>query len=74
MRINVSDEEDFPGQYGLWDGNCQRSIAGKAGQKALRALEAALVALPEKRLIREQLEDAAGNVCAIGALAKAKGR
>lgn len=27
MRINYSEEEDFPGQFGLWQGNCQRSFA-----------------------------------------------
>jgi hypothetical protein len=74
MRINYSeDEEDFPGQYGLWQANCQRSIEGKAGQKALKELEVALLALPEKRLIADELEDAEGEVCAIGALKKHRG-
>jgi hypothetical protein len=69
MRIGYSDEEDFPGQFGLWQGNCQRSLHGKAGQVALRELESALLALPEKRLIAEQLQDDWGDVCAIGAVA-----
>jgi hypothetical protein len=69
-RINYSDEEDYPGQFNLWQANCMRSIKGKAGQAALRELEQALLALPEKRLIADELEDADGEVCAIGALAK----
>lgn len=72
MRINYTDEEDFPGQYGLWQANCRRSMQGKPGQRALRELEAALLALPTKQLIADVLEDEDGRVCAIGALAKAK--
>jgi hypothetical protein len=73
MRISYSDEEDYPGQFGLWQGNCTRSIKSKAGQAALRELEQALLAMPEKRLIANELEDADGEVCAIGALAKYRG-
>jgi hypothetical protein len=73
-RISYSEEEDYPGQFSLWQGNCQRSLKGKAGQAALRELEAALLALPDKRLIAGKVIDAEGEVCAIGALAKHKGR
>jgi len=71
MRINWSDEEDFPGQFFLWEANCRRSISGCKGQTALRELEAALLALPTKRLIRGYLESN-GDVCAVGALARYK--
>jgi hypothetical protein len=71
-RINYSDEEDRPGQFALFQANCGRSLRGKAGQRALRELEAALLALPEKRLIRERLWEA-GEVCAVGAYAQYKG-
>lgn len=74
MRIRYSEDEDYPGQFELWQANCRRSLQGKAGQAALRELEAALLALPEKRLIANKLIDAEGEVCAIGALAKYKGR
>lgn len=74
MRINYSDEEEAPGQFALWQANCNRSLQGKKGQVALRELEAALLALPEKRLIADKMVDADGEVCAIGALAKHKGR
>ena len=73
MRINWSDEEDRPGQFALWDANLRRSLKGKAGQHALRELEAALLALPEKRLIRDALTDDEGGVCAIACYAKHKG-
>lgn len=73
MRIGYADEEDYPGQFGLWQANCLRSLKGKAGQAALRELEQALLALPEKRLIANELQNAEGEVCAVGALAKYKG-
>lgn len=74
MRIGYSEDEDYPGQFELWQANCRRSMKGKAGQAALRELEAALLALPDKRLIAHKMIDAEGDVCAIGALAKHKGR
>jgi len=73
MRINYSEDEDFPGQFELWQANCERSLRGKRGQQELRELRAALLALPEKRLIHGALEDERGYVCAVGAYAKHKG-
>ncbi len=67
------DEEDRPGQPALWQANCERSMRGRAGQRELRELEAALLALPEKRLIGDRLTDDEGGVCAIGCYAKHKG-
>lgn len=74
MRLNYTEEEDFPGQFALWQGNCRRSMRSKAGQAALKRLEAALLAMPEKRLIRGKLVDSQQQVCALGALAKAEGK
>lgn len=74
MRLNYTDDEDFPGQFGLWQGNCDRSLASKTGQAALRRLEAALLSMPDKRLIRQELQDGRGNVCALGALARTEGK
>lgn len=71
-RISYSDEEEFPGQFALWQANCRRSLHSKAGREALREVEAALVAMPEKHLIRGYIEDE-GQVCAIGAAIKARG-
>jgi hypothetical protein len=74
MRINYCEEEERPGQFALWDANCRRSIQGRAGQAALRRLEAALVAMPDKRLVSGKLVTHDGDVCAIGALARAEGK
>lgn len=71
-RISYSDDETYPGQFHLWQANCRRSLAGKNGQAALRELEAALMALPEKRLIAGAFEDE-GDVCPIAAVAKHRG-
>lgn len=73
MRINYSDEEDWPGQFALWDANCRRSIKGKVGQQELRELKAALLAMPEKRLIRDALVNEDGECCAIAAYGRHKG-
>ncbi len=73
MRLSYSDEEDYPGQFGLWQGNCERSLRGAAGQKELRELKAALIGMASKRLIHGSLDDEDGGVCAIGAYAKHKG-
>jgi hypothetical protein len=73
MRISYSDEEDYPGQFELWQANVTRSLKGKNGQRVLRELESALLALPGRRLIDGMLQDADGEVCALGALAKHKG-
>lgn len=73
MRLNYCDEEERPGQFALWNANCRRSLKGKAGQRALREFEAALLALPEKRLIHGSLTDDEGGVCAIACYAQHKG-
>lgn len=53
--------------YELWKANLHRALTGKRGQKALADLEAALLALPDKRLIEGALCEG-GEVCAVGAL------
>ena len=73
MRVSFREDEDRPGQFALWEANCQRSIKGRVGQRELRELEAALLALPEKRLIRGLLTDDAGGVCSIACYAQHKG-
>lgn len=73
MRIRISEEEDHPNQAALWEANMERSLRGRKGQAALRELEAALLALPEKRLIANDTVSADGAVCSIAALAKHRG-
>ncbi len=78
MRLNYTDEEDYPGQFNIWQANCNRSLQGKRGQAALKRLEVALLSMPTKRLIREAIsevnEDAGRlEVCALGAVAMMEG-
>jgi len=70
-RVSYSDDEDYPGQYALWQANCERSARGKVGQRVLREMEAALLALPSPRLIANAVS-LRGEVCAVGAYLAAK--
>lgn len=55
-----------------WRGYVASAMRGKRGQKFLRELLAALDAMPEKKLIAHELEEK-GEVCALGAVCRAKG-
>lgn len=59
-------------ELGRWRGRVASAIRGKRGQEFLRELLAALDALPNRRLITGTLETS-GDVCAIGAVGKARG-
>lgn len=59
-------------EHALFQGRLSRSLRGKAGQAALRELEAALVAMPEPELYSGVFAQPSGEVCALGALAVAK--
>lgn len=61
------------GDVGCWRGMVASATRGKRGQAFFRALLAALDAMPEKRLITDALQADNGEVCAIGALGKARG-
>ena len=54
------DDEDFPGQFEMYQANLRRAIKGKRGRKFLAELRAALLALPQARLIE-------GAMCTVGA-------
>lgn len=56
-----------------WRGAVASAIRGARGQALLRELRDALDAMPEKRLIAEELQDQTGAVCTIGALGVARG-
>lgn len=56
-----------------WRGQVASAIRGRRGQAFLRDLLTALDELPEKVLISDELQDADGDVCAIGALGKKRG-
>lgn len=72
-RISYSEDEDYPGQFSLWQANCIRSLQGKRGTQELKSMRDALIALTDKRLIRGSLIDEDGSVCAIGAYAQHNG-
>ena len=56
----------------LWRGTVHRAINGKRGQKFLREMRDALDAMPDKKLIANDLI-LDGEVCAIGSVGVAKG-
>lgn len=71
-RSNYSDDLD---SWALirWRGRVASSIRGKRGQRLLLDLIAALDAMPEKVLIAEELINADGDVCALGAVGVKRG-
>lgn len=68
-RSGYSDDLD-PLDLGRWRGQVKSAIRGKRGQQFFRELIVALDAMPEKKLVRGDLEDESGCVCALGALGK----
>ena len=65
------DDEVYP--VALWRGAVMQATIGKRGQEFFKALVEALEAMPEKRLIRHELQTEDGDVCAVGALGAARG-
>ena len=76
-RSGYNDDCDDQWATIRWRGAVQSAIRGKRGQTFFRELLDALDAMPAKRLIANDLvrEDSTGfeNVCALGALGKARG-
>lgn len=72
-NFDYNDESLNEGRYALWQANLQRALKGKRGQKALRELREALLALPVKKLVAGSLCDLAADgeasFCAVGAFA-----
>lgn len=68
MRFDGDYDEDFPGQWGLWEGARKQAFSSRRGQLNLRRLRDALIALPEPKLLSTRLADHTGAVCAMGAL------
>ena len=72
-RSGYSDDYDHENWDMIrWRGQVASAIRGKRGQAFLRELVAALDAMPEKRLIANELESF-GNVCAIGSVGMQRG-
>jgi len=70
-RSGYSDDID---QWDLikWRGQVASAIRGRRGQEMLRDLLAALDSMPDKSLTVHELETPEGEVCALGALGKAR--
>lgn len=71
--MSRSGYNDCGDNLAMWRGMVASATRGKRGQAFFRALLAALDAMPEKRLITNALQAEDGEVCAIGALGKARG-
>jgi hypothetical protein len=71
-RSGYVDDFDDYWQLIRWRGAVNSAISGKRGQAFFRDLIAALDALPEKKLIANELVAPDGCVCALGALGNAR--
>lgn len=71
-RSGYVDEMENQWQLIRWRGAVTSAIRGRRGQAFLKKLIKALDALPEKKLIKGELEQD-GEVCAIGAVGVAEG-
>ncbi len=71
-RSGYDDCCDNDWSHVMWRGAVASAFRGRRGQAFLREMLVALDALPEKRLVKNELE-ANGEVCALGAVGKARG-
>lgn len=75
-RSGYSDDYDWDQESRWanirWRGQVASAIRGKRGQKMFKDMLAALDALPEKKLIKNEL-DCTDGVCALGALGRMRG-
>lgn len=62
------DDEPYPNATALFQANVERAMSGKRGQALLKEIEAALLAMPEKKLSR-YIVCRGGEVCTLGAVA-----
>lgn len=65
-------EPDYPNAGDLWDATVRNTLRGRKALPFLRELEAALLALPEPKLIEGALARTDGACCALGAWGKAR--
>lgn len=71
-RSGYSDDVENDWALICYRGAVASGIRGKRGQAFLREMLMALDALPEKKLVADELE-MAGQVCAIGSVGQARG-
>lgn len=74
MRSGYDDSGELDDRdLAMWRGRVASAMRGRRGQKLLRDTLAALDAMPEKRLVREELVSADGGVCLLGAAGRLRG-
>jgi hypothetical protein len=71
-RSGYSDDIDDQWAHIRWRGAVSSALRGAKGQSFLKELDGALDALPEKKLVANELEGD-GCFCALGAVGKARG-
>ncbi len=71
-RSGYNDDCDDYLALGRWRGMVASALRGKRGQAFLRELAAAMDAMPEKRLIADELQFD-GEFCALGVVGAARG-
>lgn len=71
-RSGYSEDCDDTLQYGRWRAQVKSAIRGKRGQALLRELLESLDAMPDKRLIRNELRKD-GEMCTLGVLGAKRG-
>jgi hypothetical protein len=72
-RSGYTDDCDDDLQYGRWRAQVKSATRGKRGQTFLKELAKAMDAMPNKRLIANELISENGECCAIGVVCKARG-
>lgn len=72
-RSGYVDDMDDALALGRWRAQVKSAIRGKRGQAFLRELAAAMDAMPEKALIKDELIDQDGRCCTIGVVCKIRG-
>jgi hypothetical protein len=72
-RSGYRDDYDYNGALNRWRANVNRSIGGKRGQSFLREMASALDAMPVKELVADEVVRDSEHVCAMGAVAVARG-
>lgn len=72
-RHGLCDDLDDNWDLIRWRGRVASAIRGKRGQALIRDLRDALDAMPEKRLITEELVNGDGDVCSLGSVGVKRG-
>jgi len=72
-RSGYTDDCESNWSLICWRGAVKSAIRGRRGQKLLQELAMALDAMPVKRLITNDLENAEGEFCTLGVLGAARG-